>query len=74
MTYDHTDDLIDGLSATARSIRDEAAAVSEYIGRLIEAVAALRSKLDEAENENSELRAALASSTIDTTTTKDGDR
>ena len=65
MTHDRMDDLIDGLSATARSIRDEAGAVSEYVGRLTEAVRQLRERLDEAEQENSELRAALANRTID---------
>lgn len=75
MTYDHTAELLDGLGATARSIRDEAAAVSEYIGRLTEAVAAIRSDLADAEHENSELRslvaelrAQLAGRTNDTTT------
>lgn len=66
MTHDHIDDMFDGLGDTARSLRDEAGAVSEYIGRLTEALRQLRAKLDDAEQENSELRAALANRTNDT--------
>lgn len=66
---DRLDTTIDALADTIRSIRDEAAALTELLGRLVEVVAAMRDRLDAIERENDELRAQLANRTNDTTTT-----
>lgn len=70
---DRIDTTIDGIADAIRSVRDEASALTELLGRLVEVVAAMRDRLDAIERENDELRAQLANRTNDTTT-KENDR
>lgn len=65
MIPDRIDATIEAIADTTRSIRDEAAALSEHLGRLTEAVRRLRERLETAITENDELRARLSGRTID---------